>query len=288
LCVVTTHIFWKPNCADVKIRQTQMLLHELHLFLTEHGLLDFQRTILCGDFNCTPTSGIYHFVQKGTIDLHQWKFELLDDIRNINTTRAQFEEKLRKMISLDFWQLNLSDRRDISRNIQNQKNTEKIEEKNAECQISTSTQEEKIKNSKCQISTPTKEDKFKEKTSECQISLPTQEEKTSEVPKCQISLPTQEEKNTQFPKMYQDTKLVHPFDFVSSYSTYSEGHEVVYTTYAHRYKGCVDYIFMTRDLTPVRVLPLPSDFDLERLGGIPGNQCGSDHFMLMSEFLIPM
>jgi CCR4-NOT transcription complex subunit 6 len=46
----------------VKLMQTQLLIEEVQKLLPRHMKIP---TILCGDFNSTPDSGVWEFLQKG-------------------------------------------------------------------------------------------------------------------------------------------------------------------------------------------------------------------------------
>jgi CCR4-NOT transcription complex subunit 6 len=65
LCVANTHIFWDPEYPDVKLWQALSLCQELEKF----GLNRTRNIplILCGDFNSTPDSPVYHLLEKGAI-----------------------------------------------------------------------------------------------------------------------------------------------------------------------------------------------------------------------------
>lgn len=78
--VANAHIFWNPEFKDVKLVQTALLMSELHHIVDRFGKLpprfDLPNAprysqenrvpvILCGDFNSTPDSGVYQFLDKG-------------------------------------------------------------------------------------------------------------------------------------------------------------------------------------------------------------------------------
>lgn len=78
--VVNSHIHWHPNDADVKLVQVGMLMDELEKFGSKHlkppassphgptyASISQLPTIICGDFNSSPDSGVYEFLSKSTI-----------------------------------------------------------------------------------------------------------------------------------------------------------------------------------------------------------------------------
>jgi CCR4-NOT transcription complex subunit 6 len=58
ICVSNTHIFWDPEYPDVKLWQTHTLIKELEKFTRTRQL----PLVLCGDFNSTPESSVYKFL----------------------------------------------------------------------------------------------------------------------------------------------------------------------------------------------------------------------------------
>ncbi|KAI9311671.1 Endonuclease/exonuclease/phosphatase [Dichotomocladium elegans] len=78
--VATSHIHWDPTFADVKLVQVGMLMDEIDKFATRHlqppasspnGAVYTSTsklpTIIAGDFNSEPESGVYEFLSKGVI-----------------------------------------------------------------------------------------------------------------------------------------------------------------------------------------------------------------------------
>ena len=64
LVVCTAHIHWDPEFCDVKLVQTMMLVHELAKVVDDVGRtfrIDPQHvsTLLCGDLNSLPDSGMF-------------------------------------------------------------------------------------------------------------------------------------------------------------------------------------------------------------------------------------
>ncbi|KAI7891131.1 Endonuclease/exonuclease/phosphatase [Mucor mucedo] len=80
LLVVNSHIHWHPQDADVKLVQTGMLMDELDKFAAKHlkppsgspqgptysSTMQLP-TVICGDFNSTPDSGVYEFLSKSVV-----------------------------------------------------------------------------------------------------------------------------------------------------------------------------------------------------------------------------
>ncbi|CAO3639452.1 unnamed protein product [Cunninghamella echinulata] len=90
ILIANSHIHWDPTYADVKLVQVGMLMDDLEKFATKHltpqpstttpsspTSKDRKRptyssptelpTIICGDFNSTPDSGVVEFFSKGSI-----------------------------------------------------------------------------------------------------------------------------------------------------------------------------------------------------------------------------
>ncbi|RHZ79076.1 hypothetical protein Glove_152g102 [Diversispora epigaea] len=79
IIIANCHIHWDPSYADVKLVQVAMLMDELDKLAHKWGALPNQSsynynnhpnkmsTIICGDFNSTPDSGVYEFLSRGTI-----------------------------------------------------------------------------------------------------------------------------------------------------------------------------------------------------------------------------
>ncbi|KAJ3220225.1 Glucose-repressible alcohol dehydrogenase transcriptional effector [Clydaea vesicula] len=93
LLVANAHLHWDPQYKDVKLVQTAMLMEELqhitHAFCNlpsrhpQHKYLQQNPlrlpTILCGDFNSLPQSGVYEFLSRSTCsqdheDFGQYKY----------------------------------------------------------------------------------------------------------------------------------------------------------------------------------------------------------------------
>ncbi|EPB87229.1 hypothetical protein HMPREF1544_05951 [Mucor circinelloides 1006PhL] len=79
MLIVNSHIFWDPQFADVKLVQVGMMMAEIENFASKHlspppgsagPAYDSTRmlpTIICGDFNSVPESGVYELLSKGTL-----------------------------------------------------------------------------------------------------------------------------------------------------------------------------------------------------------------------------
>ncbi|KAG0745494.1 hypothetical protein G6F57_009265 [Rhizopus arrhizus] len=73
--VANTHIHWDLLCADVKLVQTGVMMEELEKFANRHlnaGTINYDScaklpTVICGDFNSVPESGVCEFLSKGLI-----------------------------------------------------------------------------------------------------------------------------------------------------------------------------------------------------------------------------
>lgn len=87
LLVCTAHIHWDPECCDVKLIQTMMLMNELRA-IVEDSARNFRPgihkpdpsaipLILCGDFNSLPESGVIEFLSSGHISADHPDFKEL-------------------------------------------------------------------------------------------------------------------------------------------------------------------------------------------------------------------
>lgn len=78
--IANSHIHWDPTFADVKLVQVGMLMDELEKFGAKHlspppsspdgptyASTSKLPTIIAGDFNSTPESGVYEFLSKGSV-----------------------------------------------------------------------------------------------------------------------------------------------------------------------------------------------------------------------------
>ena len=79
MLVANTHIHWVPSDADVKLVQVGVLMDEIQKLATKHlapmkgmtgptySSVAQLPTVICGDFNSVPDSGVYEFFSKGAI-----------------------------------------------------------------------------------------------------------------------------------------------------------------------------------------------------------------------------
>lgn len=79
ILIVNSHIFWDPHFADVKLVQVGMMMDEIENFASKHlspapgsagptyESTKMLPTIICGDFNSVPESGVYELLSKGTL-----------------------------------------------------------------------------------------------------------------------------------------------------------------------------------------------------------------------------
>ncbi|CAO3654610.1 unnamed protein product [Mucor fragilis] len=69
--LANSHLHWDPSDADVKLVQVGVLMEEMSKFASKHCAsscaIDKLPTIICGDFNSDPQSGVYEFLSKGVI-----------------------------------------------------------------------------------------------------------------------------------------------------------------------------------------------------------------------------
>ncbi|KAI8577796.1 hypothetical protein K450DRAFT_250045 [Umbelopsis ramanniana AG] len=81
ILVVNTHLHWDPSFADVKLVQIGLLMEEAIKFAERHLQPTPESspeapvyesatqlpTIICGDFNSVPSSGVYEFLSRGSV-----------------------------------------------------------------------------------------------------------------------------------------------------------------------------------------------------------------------------
>jgi CCR4-NOT transcription complex subunit 6 len=80
ILVVNSHIYWDPLFADVKLVQAGMMMEEVERFAAKHlsppatspegptyANVNLLPIIICGDFNSLPSSGVYEFLSKSSI-----------------------------------------------------------------------------------------------------------------------------------------------------------------------------------------------------------------------------
>ncbi|WAR19516.1 ANGE2-like protein [Mya arenaria] len=71
LVVANTHLLFNPKRGDIKLAQLILLLAEVDKcahFVNSKGKNDYQALVVCGDFNSTPHSEIYKFLQMGFLE----------------------------------------------------------------------------------------------------------------------------------------------------------------------------------------------------------------------------
>ncbi|XP_021264821.1 2',5'-phosphodiesterase 12 [Numida meleagris] len=72
LCVANTHLYWHPKGGNIRLIQIAVALS--HIKHVAHDLYPGIPVIFCGDFNSTPSSGTYGFINTGGIaeDHEDW------------------------------------------------------------------------------------------------------------------------------------------------------------------------------------------------------------------------
>ena len=76
ILIANVHTYWDPGFKDVKLVQAVHLTNELERILgDEAGTLP---TLVCGDFNALPDSGVYEFLCTGQVSGHHSDFADLD------------------------------------------------------------------------------------------------------------------------------------------------------------------------------------------------------------------
>jgi len=68
IIIANAHLHWDPQFRDIKLLQTAMMMEELEAFGASHNLpMTTTPTLICGDFNSLPDSGVYEFLANGRI-----------------------------------------------------------------------------------------------------------------------------------------------------------------------------------------------------------------------------
>lgn len=65
--VTNTHLYWSPQFNDVKVIQTKVLLGVLEEFIDIEDRCN-PVVVMCGDFNSTPHSDVFHLLEEGQVD----------------------------------------------------------------------------------------------------------------------------------------------------------------------------------------------------------------------------
>ncbi|KAI5093373.1 2',5'-phosphodiesterase 12, partial [Silurus meridionalis] len=66
LCVGNTHLYWHPKGANVRLIQMAVALNHLKKVIEEEHA---SALLFCGDFNSTPSSGLYQLLSQGSISV---------------------------------------------------------------------------------------------------------------------------------------------------------------------------------------------------------------------------
>lgn len=72
----------------------------------------------------------------------------------------------------------------------------------------------------------------------------------------------------------------------SSSSSSSSSEQIIepITSHFKQFSGSLDYIFYTKNINPLAILPLPTDAQIAELGFLPTQDFASDHLILMAQF----
>lgn len=89
VCVVNTHILCDPGSTDVKLLQAHLLLQHLK----QNSLCEMP-LLICGDFNSTPQSAVYEYLQKGHVR-HDHEDLRLDPCGLLKQMRDSFRHSMR-------------------------------------------------------------------------------------------------------------------------------------------------------------------------------------------------
>ncbi|XP_015262550.1 PREDICTED: 2',5'-phosphodiesterase 12 [Gekko japonicus] len=72
VCVGNTHLYWHPKGGNIRLIQAAVALSHIRHII--HNVYPATPIIFCGDFNSTPSTGMYSFVSNGSIaeDHEDW------------------------------------------------------------------------------------------------------------------------------------------------------------------------------------------------------------------------
>ncbi|XP_077181596.1 2',5'-phosphodiesterase 12 [Paroedura picta] len=72
VCVANTHLYWHPKGGNIRLIQAAVALS--HIRHITHDVYPATPIIFCGDFNSTPSTGMYSFISNGSIaeDHEDW------------------------------------------------------------------------------------------------------------------------------------------------------------------------------------------------------------------------
>jgi mRNA deadenylase 3'-5' endonuclease subunit Ccr4 len=277
ICVATTHIFWNPKYEDVKIRQALLLLHKIEEFWQRKD-----RLIVCGgtkmrasikkkfpryqpnwmicdvsDFNSTPDSAMYQLMRSGSIDVTEWDGDLGG--RGFGKPSAGLGRKLCDLASFD-----------MKAKVAGMTDPEKSQYKHVFSKL----------------------DKVYRKLF-MEMSTPVLRYERHLIPFC-------------VPSLLTDDFVRHPFRFESAYQFYNmytdenvntvdervverwtreaqEGRGEPVTSFFSRFRGCIDYIFISSDCQTTQYVQLPGKLALDAMRGLPTLTWPSDHLLVGAE-----
>ncbi|XP_067854866.1 2',5'-phosphodiesterase 12 [Heptranchias perlo] len=88
LCIGNTHLYWHPKGGHIRLVQIATAFRHLQQVTTE--IYPDTPVIFCGDFNSTPTTGLYDFVTKGSIsaDHPDWTSNGEEERCNMSLTHS--------------------------------------------------------------------------------------------------------------------------------------------------------------------------------------------------------
>jgi mRNA deadenylase 3'-5' endonuclease subunit Ccr4 len=66
IILANTHLFWNPKNPDIKIIQASCLAHAVEQQVAKYP---GARVVVCGDWNSTPSGGVYEFWKTGSLDI---------------------------------------------------------------------------------------------------------------------------------------------------------------------------------------------------------------------------
>ncbi len=95
--VANVHLCYNIRRGDIKLAQTQLILSCIAEIKKYYTLTEAKTiTFLCGDFNSTPSSGIYRLITQGNYDCKTLQMDLISGQKE---SKIRLENKERHLVS---------------------------------------------------------------------------------------------------------------------------------------------------------------------------------------------
>lgn len=315
ILVCNTHIHWDPECCDVKLVQTIMLMNELeclarhyancgpalpanapqiinHLHLDPSSIAKdgsiagggdhLLPLVLVGDFNSMPNSGVTTYLTDGKIN------SLHDDFMSFKYTSCSNALALHQR---HHWSQTSNDGNNNNNNITNNNNNDKNNNNN-NTQTGSSAFRRQSSPAWCfytSAAAAAATTTTNTPPSTCPSSASSSYSSPSPISSASSSSSSSSSNHHSSPptkgsdeqqQMKQILNYDHPFKLVSAY----DKDTMPYTNYTDKFKAIIDYIFYSRDSIQLMGLLGPLDKNWlkgNRIRGLPQPHLPSDHLPLL-------